>query len=87
MANRGKKKRVSPALIVLITLLSLSVGTLAVVVVAYFTSEAAKVKGQPESYVGSGAIGELATEKVTLKINMENCTMTVDTKVEVTATI
>ena len=87
MANRGKKKRVSPALIVLITLLSLSVGTLAVVVVAYFTSEAAKVKGQPESYVGSGAIGELATEKVTLKINMENCTMTVGTKVQVTATI
>ncbi|MCM1467633.1 MAG: hypothetical protein NC086_05745 [Alistipes sp.] len=85
MANKGKKKKVSPALIVLITLLSLSVGTLAVVVVAYFTSEAAKV--QPESYVGSGALGELATEKVTLKINMENCTMTVGTKVQVTATI
>lgn len=85
MANRGKKKKVSPALIVLITLLSLSVGTLAVVVVAYFTSEAAKV--QPESYVGSGALGELATEKVTLKINMENCTMTVGTKVQVTATV
>lgn len=87
MANRGKKKKGSPALIVLITLLSLSVGTLAVVVVAYFTSESAKVKVQPESYVGSGVIGELATEKVTLKINMENCTMTVGTKVQVSATI
>lgn len=85
MADRGKKKKISPVLVALITLLSLSVGTLAVVVVAYFTSEAGKV--QPESYVGSGAIGELATEKVTLKINMENCTMTVGTKVQVTATL
>ena len=83
--NRGKKKKISPVIIVLITLLSLSVGTLAIVVVAYFTSEGGKV--QKESYVGSGAISELATEKVTLKINMENCTMTVGTKVQVTATV
>lgn len=83
--NRGKKKRISPVVIALTTLLSLSVGTLAVVVVAYFTSEAGKV--QKESYVGSGAVNELATEKVTLKINMENCTMTVGTKVQVTATV
>lgn len=85
MANKRKTKKVSPALVALITLLSLSVGTLAVVVVAYFTSEAAKP--QKESYVGSGAIGELETEKVTVKINMENCTMTVGTKVQVTATV
>lgn len=85
MAGKGKKKKVSPALVALITLLSLSVGTLAVVVVAYFTSE--ESKPQKESYVGAGAIGELATEKVTVKINMENCTMTVGTKVQVTATV
>lgn len=83
--NRGKKKKISPVVVVLTTLLSLSIGTLAIVVVAYFTSEAGKV--QKESYVGSGAISELATEKVTLKINMENCTMTVGTKVQVTATV
>lgn len=85
MAHKGKKKRISPALVALITLLSLSVGTLAVVVVAYFTSEAERA--QRESYVGSDVIGELATEKVTLKINMENCTMTVGTRVQVTATV
>ncbi len=85
MADKRKRKKVSPALVALITFLSLSVCTLAVVVVAYFTSEAARP--QRESYVGSGVIDELATEKVTVKINMENCTMTVGTKVQVTATV
>lgn len=85
MAGKGKRKKISPVLVALITLLSLSVGTLTIVVVAYFTSEAEKA--QRESYVGSDVINELATEKVTLKINMENCTMMVGTKVQVTATV
>ena len=82
---KGKKKKNSTAMIVLMTLLSLTVVTFLVVVCAFFAGISDKRK--TESYVGSGAMNEIATEKVTVKINMENCTMVVGTKVQVTATI
>lgn len=85
MAKGNKTKKKSPVLIVLITLLSLTVVTFLIVVCAFFAS--ISNKNQNESYVGSGAINAIATEQVSVKINMENCTMTVGTKVLVTATI
>lgn len=85
MADKRKKKKISPAMIVLITLLSLTFVTFFIVLCAFFAGT--MNKEQKESYVGSGVINELATENVSVKINMENCTMTVGTKVTVTATI
>ncbi len=85
MAKSNGKKKNSPVMVVLITLLALTVVTFLVVVSAFFAGMSDKK--QNESYVGSGAVNAIATEKVSVKINMENCTMTVGTKVQVTATI
>lgn len=85
MARENKKKKNSSVMTVLITLLSLTIVTFLVVVCAFFAGLSEKEHG--EDYVGSGAINAIATEQVSVKINMENCTMVVGTKVQVTATI
>lgn len=81
----ANKKKMSTAMIVMITILALTISTFLVVVCAFFAGLSGE--GQKQSYVGSKALSELATETVSVKINMENCTMTVGTKVKVTATI
>lgn len=85
MADKKKKSGTSPAVVVLFTLLCLTVVTCLVVVSAFFASEASRDQTQP--YLGSKAANALATESISIKINMENCTMTVGDKVQVTATI
>lgn len=85
MADKKKKSGTSPAVVVLFTLLCLTVVTCVVVVSAFFASEASR--DQTVAYLGSKAANALATESVSIKINMENCTMTVGDKVQATATI
>ncbi|MDD6573347.1 MAG: hypothetical protein PUF12_13265 [Thermoflexaceae bacterium] len=85
MGKNNKKKKNSPVMVVLITLLALTVVTFLIVVCAFFAG--ISNNKQSETYIGSGAINAIATEKVSVKINMENCTMTVGTKVQVTATV
>lgn len=83
MKNTDKKMK--HGMVALITLLSLTVVTFAIVLYAYFIGETEKSNSQ--SYVGEGAINALATETVSVKINMENCMMKVGTKTQVSATI
>lgn len=85
MAKKRKKRKNSIFMTVLITVLSLTVVTFLVVVCAFF----AKLSDadQEESYVGSDVLNEIATENISVKINMESCTMTVGTKIRVSATI
>ncbi len=85
MAKKRRKKKNSALMTALVTILSLSVVTLFVVVCAFFASTANN--NEKESYVGSNVLNEIATESVSLKINMENCMMEVGTKTQITATI
>ncbi len=85
MAKKRRKKKNSALMTALVTILSLSVVTFFVVVCAFFASTANN--NEKESYVGSNVLNEIATESVSLKINMENCMMEVGTKTQVTATI
>lgn len=85
MADKKRKKKSSILMSVLVTILSLTVVTFFVVVCAFFAS--VSNQGESESYVGSGVANEIATESVSVKINMENCMMEVGTKIQVTATI
>lgn len=81
----AKKKGTSPILVGLMTILALSVATLLLVLTALFSGKVGHV--QRESYVDNGVLGQIATEQVTIKINMENCMMLVGTKMQATATI
>lgn len=85
MAEKRRKKKNSTLMTVLITLLSLTVVTFLVVVCAFFAG--LSDNNEKESYVGSDVLNAIATESISVKINMENCTMTVGTSVQVTATI
>lgn len=85
MAKKKRKKKSTVFMTVLVTVLSLTIVTFFVVVCAFFAS--VSNNKESESYVGSGIANEIATESVSIKINMENCMMEVGTKTQVTATI
>lgn len=83
----GKRSRTKSIVMpVLVTILALTIATLGIVLLAYISSKP-NTRPQRESYVSSNIINEIATESISLKINMENCKMEVGTKVKVTATI
>lgn len=85
MSKQRKKRSNSSVMIVLITVCSLTIMTLLLVLTAFFAG--AGSKNTSNDYVASDVVNAIATEKVSVKINMENCTMTVGTKTQVTATL
>lgn len=84
MAKKSKKKGISPILTILITFLALAMVTLAVVLYAYMKGT---TKTTQERYNPNLISDEIATEQLSIKINMESCMIPVGTKVTVTATI